>query len=267
MLGKAKKAGILIPLIAVFALAFAIACQSDPEIVTVEKIVTQEVIKEVQVPGETVVVEKQVVKEVQVPGETVVVEKEVVKEVQIPGETVVVTQEVVKEVEKVVEVEVVREVQLVVTPTPVIIIEAAVPAPEPEGEFGVISIAITDVPPGVGLGSSQLADAMHYWGVGEVTMKFISPGVVAPMLATEWELNINDAGQPYGATLTIRDDVIFHGEGLGDRSDMGGSWGPMTAEDIAFTINDGNAGVNTASIHWQAGDFATMFGDNEARRG
>jgi uncharacterized protein YcfL len=84
MFGNVKKATILIPLIAAFALAMAIACQSDPEIVEVEKIVTQEVIKEVQVPGETVVVEKEVVKEVQVPGETVVVEKEVVKEVQVP---------------------------------------------------------------------------------------------------------------------------------------------------------------------------------------
>ena len=55
----------LIISIATFAL-LAGACSSDPEIV--------EVVKEV-------VVEKEVVKEVQVPGETVVVEKEVVKEV------------------------------------------------------------------------------------------------------------------------------------------------------------------------------------------
>ena len=48
--------------------------------------------REVEVPGETVVVEKEVIKEVQVPGETVVVEKEVVK-------TVEVEKEVVREVE------------------------------------------------------------------------------------------------------------------------------------------------------------------------
>ena len=41
--------------------------------------------KEVQVPGETVVVEKEVVKTVEVPGQTVVVEKEVVKTVEVPG--------------------------------------------------------------------------------------------------------------------------------------------------------------------------------------
>ena len=60
--------------------------------------VTVEVVKEVQVPGETVVVEKEVVKTVQVPGQTVVVEKEVVKTVEVPGETVVVTKEVIKTV-------------------------------------------------------------------------------------------------------------------------------------------------------------------------
>ena len=88
----------------------------------------KEVIKEVQVPGETIVVEKEViktvevpvevikevVKEVQVPGETIIVEKEVIKEVQVPGETVVVEKEVIKTVEVPVEVvkEVVKEVQV-----------------------------------------------------------------------------------------------------------------------------------------------------------
>ena len=80
--------------------------------VQVEVVVEKEVVKEVQVPGETVVVEKEVIKEVRVPGETVVVEKEVIKEVRVPGETVVVEKEVVKEVqvEVVVEKEVIKEV-------------------------------------------------------------------------------------------------------------------------------------------------------------
>ena len=51
---------------------------------------TRDIVKEVQVevPGETVVVEREVVK-AEVPVE-VVVEKEVVREVEVPGETVVV---------------------------------------------------------------------------------------------------------------------------------------------------------------------------------
>ena len=145
-------------------------------------------------------------------------------------------------------------------PQPVPVINAPRPAAH---ELGIINIAIEDVPPGVGLGSAQLTDAMHYWGVGEVTMKFVDPGVVAPMLAESWELDL-EMGSPVGATLRIRNDVIFHGQGLGRRSNNGGSWGTMTAEDIAFTINDGNVAINTASIHWQAGDFASVFGNNPA---
>jgi ABC-type transport system substrate-binding protein len=278
MFGVQRTATALLLLAGSLAIVFVMACTSEPEVITKEVVVEKEVVKEVQVPGETVVVEKEVVKEVQVPGETVVVEKEVVKEVQVPGETVVVEKEVVKQVEVpgetvVIEKEVIKEVevvktetvQLIVTPTAMpVAMPGAIQAPQPKGEAGIITIAIEDVAPGVGLGSTQLTDAYHYWGIGEVTMKFVAPGVVAPMLASAWELKFNDAGKPYGATLTIRDDVIFHGQGLGDRSNNGGSWGPMTAEDIAFTVNDGNNAVNNASIHWQAGDFAAMFGSNEA---
>ena len=60
-------------------------------------VVKEEVVKTVEVPGQTVV--KEVVKTVEVPGETVVVEKEVVKIVEVPGQTVVVEKEVVKTVE------------------------------------------------------------------------------------------------------------------------------------------------------------------------
>ena len=140
----------------------------------------------------------------------------------------------------------------------------AVNAPQPTGPTGVINIAITDVAPGVGLGSAQLSDAVHYWGVGEVTMKFVPPGVVAPMLASGWTVDFDGGAHPTGATLTIRDDVIFHGQGLGDRSNLGGSWGPMTAHDIAFTINDANTYTNSSSIHWQGGHFASTLGDNLA---
>ena len=146
------------------------------------------------------------------------------------------------------------------TPVPVPVINAPQPAAR---DLGVINIAIWDVAPGVGLGSAQLTDAMHYWGVGEVTMKFVHPGVVAPMLAESWELDL-EGGWPIGATLQIRDDVIFHGHGLGSRSNNGGSWGPMTAADIAFTINDGNGAINRNSNHWQANDFAVVFGNNPA---
>ena len=99
----------LITAIATFAFLVG-ACAGETEVVEVTKevVVEKEVIKEVEVPGETVVVEKEVVKEVEVPGETVVVEKEVIKEVEVPGETVVVEKEVIKEV--------VKEIEVVATP-------------------------------------------------------------------------------------------------------------------------------------------------------
>ena len=73
MVGTLRKSGLLILIGSVLFVALAIACT-----------------REVEVPGETVVVEKEVIKEVEVPGETVVVEKEVVKTVEV---------EVIKEVE------------------------------------------------------------------------------------------------------------------------------------------------------------------------
>ncbi len=158
----------------------------------------------------------------------------------------------------------VRERLLAVpTFTPMALIyPAEVNAPEPVGEAGVITIAIGDVSPGVGLGSTQLADGFHYWGVGEATFKATNESSVSPMLATDWELKLDDSGRPSGAILKIRDDVIFHGEGLDWAG--GNGWGPMTAADVAFTINDGNNTINNDSIHWQAGDLAAMFGPNEA---
>ena len=87
-------------LVAVALLSLIVACGTETVEVPVEKVVTQEVVKEVMVPGETVIVEKEVVKEVMVPGDTVVVEKEVVKTVEVPGDTVIVEKEVMVEVER-----------------------------------------------------------------------------------------------------------------------------------------------------------------------
>ena len=60
-------------------IVFFLACSAETEVVEVEKqvVVEKEVIKEVQVPGETVITE--VIKEIKVPGETVIIEKEVEK--------------------------------------------------------------------------------------------------------------------------------------------------------------------------------------------
>ncbi len=95
-----------------------------PVEVQVEKVVTKEVIKEVPVE---VVVTQEVTKEVMVPAETVVVGKEVVREVSVPGETVVVEKEVVKEVP--VEVVVVKEVQVEAVMEKEVVKEESAPEP------------------------------------------------------------------------------------------------------------------------------------------
>ena len=94
---------LVVAVIAAMMLAVATACAGETVEVPGETVVVEkEVIKIVEVPGETVV--KEVIKEVMVPGETVVVKEEVAKTVEVPGETVVVEQEVVKTVEVVKEV-------------------------------------------------------------------------------------------------------------------------------------------------------------------
>ena len=150
------------------------------------------------------------------------------------------------------------------TPAPVAMVPEATPEPvaanlpSPKGAVGSITIAVTDIWPSTGLGSSQLADDIHYIGIGEVTFQATEDNSAAPMLATAFTLKSDLSG----GTMTIRDDVIFHGQGLPWADSPSGGWGPMTAADIAYTINDGNNAINNNSIHWQAGDFVTMFGDN-----
>ena len=88
-----KWLALLVGLVAIAGLA----CSADPEIVEVVKevVVEKEVVKTIEVPGETITVTQEVVKEVEVEK---IVTQEVVKTVQVPGETVTVTKEVVKEV-------------------------------------------------------------------------------------------------------------------------------------------------------------------------
>ena len=76
---SAKRTLIIIMTLAAIAALAAVACSSEPTVIEREVVVEveKEVVREVMVPGETVVVEKEVVKTIEVPGETVVVQKEV----------------------------------------------------------------------------------------------------------------------------------------------------------------------------------------------
>ena len=161
---------LLFALAAVLTLLAALACTSEvvkevevpgetvvveKEVVRevpVEKVVTveKEIIKEVAVPGETVVVEKEVIREVPVE-KIVTVEREVIKEVEVPGETVVVEKEVVKEVKVpgetvVVEKEVIKEVPVEVVVEKEVIKEVKVPGETVVVEKEVVKIVEVEKP-------------------------------------------------------------------------------------------------------------------------
>jgi len=117
--------------------------------------------------------------------------------------------------------------------------------PDPKNPRGTITAAITDVGPGVGLGSAQApVEAMHDYGVGDCLFSSDATSFEVPQIGTGYEL---DPNLEY-VDIHIRSGVIFHG-----------GWGEETAEDWVFTFNDGSGFTNPDSIHGQAGDFAALF--------
>ncbi|MCI0440570.1 MAG: ABC transporter substrate-binding protein, partial [Chloroflexi bacterium] len=120
--------------------------------------------------------------------------------------------------------------------------------PQPQGAAGTVTIAVIDIAPGVGLGRAQApVEAMNAWGVGEAPFTATRENPITPKLATAFTLEPDLSG----GTLSIREGVQFHG-----------GFGEMTAEDVAWSMNDANAAVTPESIHGQAGDFAALFGNN-----
>ena len=195
--------------------------------------------KEIEVPGETIIVEKEVVKTVEVPGETIVVEKEVVKTVEVPGETIVVEKEVVKEVIKTVagpERVVVREVpgkNYVTDP----VFGNVVPAPQYGGTLTFAMKHDWDVydtylsPATLSVGSVVIEKLVIIdWAIDRDTYPFVG-GYQAPVsalrgaLAESWE-------QPDELTYVfkIRQGVKWH-----DKAPMNGR--ELTADDIVFNYH------------------------------
>jgi len=264
MFRKRVSVGALFGLGVAFALAFVLACGGETvreviKEVPVEKIVTQEVIKEVpverivtkevikEIPVETIVTHE-VIKEVQVSGETVVVEKEVVKLVEVAGETVVVTKEVIKEIQVPGETVVVEKI-VIATPEPA----ARTPAPAralpgSKSPSGTIVVAIAASGPGVGLNSAGPSDLMQEsLGISESLFIQQHPEIwEAPHLVARWVV----ASDLTSVALEARQGVLFHK-----------GYGEMTAEDLAWNLNESNAAVTPTSIHGQAGDFAGIFGE------
>ena len=211
-----------------------VACGED-KIVTVEK----EVVKEVKVPGETVIVEKVV--QVEVPGETVIVEK--VVEVEVPGETVIVEKVVQVEVPGetvIVEKQVVKEVEV---PGETVVVEKIIEVEIIPEELAIVATAVA------GQTAALTAEGAKYGGtlrvVGEGGPVSLDPGFTGLYVTSEinkhifeqlfaWDLDFNAQPQMIGEwevsgdqktyTFTLREGLSFHD---------GGSVGP---EDVKASI-------------------------------
>ncbi len=204
--------------------------------------------KEVQVQGETII--QTVVVEKQIQGETVVQTVVVEKEVEVMGETVVQTvvvekevlREVVKEVEKIVEIEAPEA-----TATASLI--GTIGAPDPKTEGGAAVIGFAGIGQQVGRNANQASDALKNWGVAETLFRRGASDETLPWVATEWSIS-DDLTT---GSVTIQDGITFRTK---DRD-----FGTLTADDVAWSMNDANNATNRTSIHGQAGDFAGLWGE------
>ena len=196
----------------------AVGCGGTEEIVkevVVEKIVEKEVIKEVPVE---VIVEREVIKEVPV---QVVVEKEVVREVKVEV-PVIVEKEVVREV--VIEKPVIVEKEVVRT----VAVEVEVPVGGPSGE---LTWLVSGLAPVSGWTSKTGGFAYHttLLNVNETLLhggKDASGNqLYLPKVVESWELN-TDGGY---TDFKVKRGNYFHQ-----------GWGEVTAEDIAYTSNEGD---------------------------
>ena len=238
---------------AAMLLILAAACTREIEVPGETVVVEKEVVKTVEVPGETVVVEKEVVKTVEVPGETVTKEivktvevpgetvtKEVVRTVEVPGETVVVEKEVVKTVEVpgetiIVEKQVVKTVEVPIEKIveKIVTKQIEVRPPGSVTPTGTVRVAWGEVsfPAMVPHRSGMVSAQMQAWtGAYEAPLYQNSDGFVVPRLAEAWEVS----SDLMTYTFKVREGVPFHGD-----------WGNMTASDWVWTGNDGWYGPNT----------------------
>jgi ABC-type transport system substrate-binding protein len=127
---------------------------------------------------------------------------------------------------------------------------AATSVPPPLSGPGEVIVALPSgaVPAEIGLNRAGTADSVHYYGIGETLFLLDSQTEqTLPWLATGWALD-TDLG---GATLTIQQGVPFQSKY--------GSFGDVTAADVAWSMNDANARVTPSSVHSQAGAFSALF--------
>ena len=189
------------------------------------------------------VVEKEVIKEVEVPGETVVVEKEVVKTVEVPGETVVVEKEVVKTVEVVKPVEVIKEVLREVEVVKEVVVEAQRPMVRPV-PGAVLTIVTSDVGPANWhrpIANFPYNTMSTMLGVSEHLLDVTPDGGLLPMIAREWAVNDE------GITWKIHPGVPWHDP----------AYGTVNVEDVHWSYENGSReGTVSHVTGWYRDDYS-----------
>ena len=219
--------------------------------VPVTEVQTVVIEREVEVAGETVIQTVVVEKEVQVAGETVIQTVVVEREVEVAGETVVQTVVVEKEVEVEVEVEkivekevvkeVVKEVEVMAPePTATASLIGTIGAPDPKTEGGAAVIGFAGIGQQVGRNANQASDALKNWGVAETLFRRGAADETLPWVATTWTISPDLTT----GSVTIQDGIEFRTK---DKN-----YGQLTAEDVAWSMNDANNATNT-TLHPRSG--------------
>jgi ABC-type transport system substrate-binding protein len=123
-----------------------------------------------------------------------------------------------------------------------------IPDPQTADDTAVIALGVNSVADQNGRNQAQSPEIVHYYGIGETMFLRADDDSTLPWLASDWSVEPDLSG----ATLTIASGVKFH---VVDGHDFG----ELTAEDVAWSMNDASATTNPESIHGQAGDFAGLF--------
>ena len=139
--------------------------------------------------------------------------------------------------------------------TPTVAADNPISPPPPQSGANEVVIAVADVGEENGRNADGSLDALKNLGLAEsLFLRNPLTDATESWLATGWTLN------PDLSSATINIDTSAEFQWLND-SGVVESLGNITAEDVAWSVNDANAGTNPSSIHGQAGDFAALWSD------
>jgi len=176
-------------------------------------------------------------------------------------ETITVVETVVVKGDDVVVVETVEvkgdDVVVVATATPEPAAPAAVPeelitAPDTSTPAGTAVIAVNSSDMGAqsGLNEAGSGDTLKNVGIAETLFRRAPDDSTLNWIANDFTISSDLSS----ATVKIQQGIPFQ---VVDGYDAG----DLTAHDVAFSMNNANSSVTPESIHGQAGDFASLWGE------